>query len=107
MLCAWRKMTEIIHFELLPSNTTVTADIYDDQLKRVQASLIEIHSALANRKKVILLHDSARPHVAKMIYNKNRAIGLGSLVHPSYSPDLAPTDYHLFRSLQHNFQQKS
>ncbi len=63
-------MTGIVHLELLPTNTTVTAQVYADQLERVQASLIQIHPALVNRKGVILLHDNARPHVANMVHEK-------------------------------------
>lgn len=107
MLCVWWNMTGILHFELLPSNRTVTAEIYADQLERVQASLIESHPALVNRKGVILLHDNARPHVAKMVHEKIVQLGWEVLAHPAYSPDLAPTDYHLFRALQNHLHGKS
>ena len=106
MLCVWWKITGIVHFELLP-NTMVTAQIYADQLERVQASLIQIHPTLVNRKGVILLHNNARPHVAKLVDEKIMQLGWEVLAHPPYSPDLAPSDYHLFRSLQHHLREKS
>ena len=107
MLCVWWKMTGIVHFELLPSNTTVTAQLYSYQLEGVHATLNKTHLAPVNRKGVILLHDNARPHVAKMVHEKIAQLGWEVLPHPPYSPDLVPSDYHLFRSLQHYLGEKS
>ena len=43
---------------------------------------------------------NARPHVAELTREKLMALEWEVLMHPPYSPDLAPTDFHLFRSLQ-------
>jgi histone-lysine N-methyltransferase SETMAR len=37
---------------------------------------------------------------------KIRELGLEVLPHPPYSPDIAPTDYHLFKPLQHYLSEK-
>ncbi|KAG5317905.1 MOS1T transposase, partial [Pseudoatta argentina] len=52
--------------------------------------------------KVILLHDNARPHVAKPVKTYLETLKWEVLPHPLYSPDIAPSDYHLFRSLAHS-----
>ena len=46
--------------------------------------------------KVILLHDNARPHVAKKYLETFK---WDVLPHPPYSPDIAPSDYWLFRRM--------
>ncbi|KAG5318798.1 MOS1T transposase, partial [Pseudoatta argentina] len=51
--------------------------------------------------KVILLHDNARPHVAKPVKTYLETLKWEVLSHPPYSPDIAPSDFHLFRSMAH------
>ena len=58
--------------------------------------------ALFNKKGPILLHDNARPHVSQITTQKLNESGVEVLPHPSYSPDLSPTVYHLFEHF-HNF----
>jgi len=50
---------------------------------------------------VILLHDNARPHVAKVVKKYLETLKWDVLSHPPfYSPDIAPSDYWLFRRMQ-------
>ena len=92
---------------MLPTNTTITAALYRDQLGRVVTKLTIQRPSLVNRKRVILLHDNARPHVAKMTHEKIVELGWEVLPHPPYSPDLGPSDYYLFRSLQQQLRTKN
>ncbi|KAG5327632.1 MOS1T transposase, partial [Pseudoatta argentina] len=72
---------------------TITGDRYRLQLMRLSRAL---------KEKVILLHDNARPHVAKPVKTYLETLKWEVLPHPLYSPDIAPSDYHLFRSLAHS-----
>jgi len=55
---------------------------------------------------VILQHDNARHHTAKLTKKLLKEFGWEVFEHPPYSPDLAPNDYHLFRSMEHDLRNK-
>jgi len=46
------------------------------------------------------LHDNAQAHPALATQKKLAYLGFQCLDHPPYSPDLAPSDYHLFPGLR-------
>jgi hypothetical protein len=48
---------------------------------------------------VLLLHDNARPHTANKTYEMLQNFKGEVLEHPPYSPNLAPSNFHLFGSL--------
>ncbi|KAG6794851.1 transposase [Apis mellifera caucasica] len=62
---------------------------------------------LINRKGVVFHHDNARPHTSLVTRQKLLEFGWDVLPHPPYSPDLAPSDYFLFRSLQNSLNGKN
>jgi len=51
-------------------------------------------------KGVLFLHDNAPAHRALASHKKLAYQGFQCLDHPPYSPDLAPSDYHLFPGLK-------
>ena len=48
----------------------------------------------------IMHYDNARPHTAVQTVQTINNLGWELLPHPSYSPDLAPSDFHLFGPLK-------
>lgn len=101
MLCVWWDMKGILHHELLNPRQTITADLYQEQLKRVQQAILEKRSYNGKgARPTILLHDNARPHTARSAVKTISELGWETLTHPAYSPDLAPSDYHLFRDMK-------
>ena len=50
---------------------------------------------------IIFQQNNARQHVSKITSRKIKDLGWEVFAHSLYSPDIAPTDFHLFRSLQH------
>ena len=95
LLCVFWDRRHVIHWELLKKGQTVDAELYCDQLSR-------LHRKMRNRQgSIVLLHDNAKPHTARLTTNKMAEFGWEVLEHPPYSPDLAPSDFHLFRALEH------
>jgi len=45
---------------------------------------------------VVLLHDKSRSHTTHLIINTDQKLNWEVLEHPAHSPDLAPSDFHLF-----------
>ncbi|KAG5319580.1 MOS1T transposase, partial [Pseudoatta argentina] len=77
-------------------------DRYRLQLMRLSRAFKEKRPLYAQRHdKVILLHDNARPHIAKPVKTYLETLKWEVLPHPLYSPDIAPFDFHLFRSMAH------
>ena len=67
--------------------------VYCQQLERLNKAIEEKRG---KDRKVRFLHDNARPHTAKTTIEKLNSFK-GDIL--PYSPDLAPTDYYMFRSL--------
>ena len=51
-------------------------------------------------KGVLFLYDNSPAHRALATQKKVAYLGFHCLDHPPYSPDLAPSDYHLFSGLK-------
>lgn len=101
LISVWWTAAGLLRYEVLPPGHTITADVYCQQMLRVHDDLLRKQAALVNRRGVLLLHDNARPHVAKKSRDQLAALGWQILPHPAYSPDISPTDYYLFAHIAH------
>ena len=89
---------DVIYYELLEPKETITGERYRTQLMRLSRALREKRRQYEQRhEKVILQHDNARPHVAKPVKTYLETLKWEVLPHPPYSPDIAPSNYYLFR----------
>lgn len=107
MLCIWWDQLGVVYYELLKPSETITGALYRTQLMRLSRALKEKRAHYYSRHdKIILLHDNARPHVAAPVKTYLETLNWEVLPHPPYSPDLAPSDYHLFRSMAHGLSEQ-
>ena len=107
MLCIWWDQLGVVYYELLQPNETITAERYHQQLMQSSRALKFKRSQYAKRhNKVIFQHDNARPHVAKVVKETLEALNWDVLPHPPYSPDIAASDYHLFRLMAHGLAEQ-
>ena len=91
MISVWWDIYGVVYWDMLPPNSTVTAEVYCAQLDNLKEKLI---STRPQHDKIYFLHDNARPHIAKSTHQKLLNFSWEILPHPAYSPDLAPSDYH-------------
>ncbi|GFX67218.1 histone-lysine N-methyltransferase SETMAR [Trichonephila clavipes] len=92
---------------LLPDNTTINSEVYCHQLDKLNDALQQKMSELINRKCVVFHQDNARPHTSLVTHQKLLQLEWDTMPLPPYSPDLAPSDYYLFRSLQNFLEGKT
>lgn len=89
----------VLLVEFMERGTTINAAAYCDTLTKLRRAIQNKRRGLLTSG-VLLLHDNARPHSAIQTQNLIRSFGWEQIDHPPYSPDLAPSDFHLFRYLK-------
>jgi len=84
----------------MEKGVTVTIVNYCNMLRN------ELRPAVRSKRRgrltqgVLLLHNNSCPHTAHLTINTIRQLNWEVLEHPAYSPELAPSDFHLFGPLK-------
>jgi len=89
----------ILPIDYLPKGQTINTEYYSTLLVQLQDILKDKHRGKVT-KGVLFLHDNAPTHRALASQKKLAYLGFQCLDHPPYSPDLAPSGYHLFPGLK-------
>jgi hypothetical protein len=92
----------LVHFQ--EKGQTVTSARYIDMLVNELKPAIRSKRRGLLSKTVLLLNDNARPHTAAHTVDTLRALKFEVLNHPPYSPDLAPSDFHLFGPMKEHLR---
>ncbi|GFV05067.1 histone-lysine N-methyltransferase SETMAR [Trichonephila clavipes] len=90
----------------MPPGTTINAAAYCQTLKRLRRAIQNKRRGMLTNG-VRLLHDNARLHTALVTKALLKEFKWEVLGHPPYSPDLAPSDFHLFRNIKSHLGGKS
>ena len=85
----------------------INSNKYCSQLDQLKAALDEKRPELAKRKCIIFHQDNARAHVSLMTRQNLLQLSWEILIQLPYSPDSAPSDFHLFRFLQNSLNGKN
>ncbi|ODM89227.1 Mariner Mos1 transposase [Orchesella cincta] len=79
---------------------TMTGQAYADILVKLKKAYIKKRGQDKWDDGVFLLHDNAPSHTSRVAKQKLQDVGFIELHHPPHSPDLAPSDFHLFPKLK-------
>jgi len=101
MLCVWWDQQDIIYYELLKPGETVNAHRYYQQLIKLHRALREKRPHYRKRQADFPPRQRTIAHVNNLVQNYLETLNWEVLPHPTYLPDLAPSDYHLFSSMDH------
>lgn len=89
----------VLLMDVLERGVTINAEYYSCLLNQLP-SIMRLKRKKKKFQDLMLLHDNARPHTAKRTCEKLQKLKLPLIKHPPYSPDLAPSDYYLFKNLK-------
>lgn len=89
----------VIMVDYLEKGKTIDSEHYCHLLRRLRETIKEKRPGLL-RRKVLFHQDNARVHTSVKTMAQIRDCGFELLPHPAYSPDLAPSDFHLFPNLK-------
>ncbi|GBN51069.1 Mariner Mos1 transposase [Araneus ventricosus] len=89
----------ILLIEFMTRGTAINSEDYCRTLKKLKRAIQNKRRGLLSSA-VVLLHDNARPHTAVRIGEVLRKFKWDAFQHPPYSPDLSPSDFHLFTAMK-------
>lgn len=101
MLTTFWDSEGIVYTEYLPKGTTVNSNRYCETLQKLKARIRRIRP---NRIVFLLHHDNARPHCSHQTIEKIQRLKFELINHAPYSPDLAPSDFHLFPKMKEDLR---
>ena len=94
MMIIFRNKDGVLLTKYLPRGTTISGPCYASIIERLHSVIVEKGRGKVNHE-VLLLHDNAPTYKYKIVHAAIRQVGFIELNHQAYSPDIAPSDYHL------------
>lgn len=85
--------------DFLAKGATITEAYYASLLRKLQEAIKSKRRGMLTEG-VRLLQDNASVHNSYVAQMEARCCGFEVLPHPPYSPDLAPSDLHLFLTMK-------
>ena len=89
----------VIMLDFLAKKSTITGAYYANLLNQLRTAIREKRRGKLS-KGILLQQDNARVHTCKIAMDAVEQNGYELIPHPTYSLDLAPSDYFLFPNLK-------
>ena len=107
LIYIWWDEWDVLYYELLQLGETVTGKYCDLQLNHLAEKIQEKRPYTGRgHRPFILQHNNAKLHRSSVVYQTINELRWEVVPHPAYSPNIAPCDYHLFRSLQNSLAEQ-
>jgi len=95
MITVFRDIDVVILVDVMARGETVNLDVYIKPLQKLKQCYWQVRPN-RNPGDMLIQHDNARPHTSLRTQEAIAKFGWTVLPHPPNSPDLAPSDFHLF-----------
>jgi transposase len=89
----------VLMAEFMQQETTITSEVYYETLKKLRGAIQKKRRGMLTYS-VVLLLNNAGPHTVARTQTLLEHFNWQLLDHHPYSPDLAPSEYHLFTYLK-------
>jgi histone-lysine N-methyltransferase SETMAR len=97
MLTAFFDVNGVILADFMERGTTINSERYIESLNKSKKRFKRVRNEN-------LQQDNATPHSSARTRDAIEHLGFSFLPHPPYSPDLAPSDFHLFPKLKEHLR---
>ena len=84
----------VLLVEFLSQDTTINSAVYCEKLKKLRRAIQNKVLGMLSAT-ILLVHDNARSHSAAQTQDLITSFRWEQMDHPPYTPDLAPSDFHL------------
>lgn len=95
----------ILLIDFITAKERITGDYYASLMRKLREAIQEKRGKKFSHG-IKLLHDNAPVHTSRVAQRAIIDCGFEQISHPPYSPDLAPSDYYLFRNLKKHLSGK-
>ena len=99
MITAFWDIDGVILVDVMTRGETINSEAYIKTLTKLKKRFRRVRPNKTSAE-LLLQHDNARPHTSQKTREAVTKLGWTVLPHPPYSPDLAPSDFHLFCPLK-------
>ena len=99
MLTIFWNSCGVVHVDFADRHQRLNAEYYGEQVRKARQAVRK-----PRNQNLYLLHDNAPIHTAATTSTAINDLDFHVLPHPPYSPDLAPSDYYLFRHLKQHLR---